>query len=137
MSKRNRSRRTDTYVHRLHMLDITTGAEESPGPQVITATVPGTSDGGTTVTFDALHQLNRPGLLLLNGTVYLGYASHCDAASIARLDVCLQCFDARRRPPCTSRLRTGRARAGSGCPVRVLAADSNGNILCAYGERKL
>ena len=66
------------YVQRLHMLDITTGAEKSPGPTEIKATVPGTSDGGTTVTFDPLHEHNRPGLLLVNGNVYLGYASHCD-----------------------------------------------------------
>jgi uncharacterized protein YjdB len=67
-----------TYIHRLHMLDITTGAEKSPGPAVVTATVPGNSDGGTTDTFNALYQLNRPGLLLVNGNVYLGYGSHCD-----------------------------------------------------------
>jgi len=74
-----KSKRTNgTYVHRLHMLDITTGAEKSPGPQVISATVPGTSDGSTTITFDPLRNLNRSGLLLVNGTVYIGYASHCD-----------------------------------------------------------
>src|SRR5579862_8871575 len=69
-----------TYIHRLHMIDIATGAEKSPppGPKVITATVPGTSDGGTTITFNALLQLNRAGLLLSNGTVYISYASHCD-----------------------------------------------------------
>jgi Legume lectin domain/Chitobiase/beta-hexosaminidase C-terminal domain/Bacterial Ig-like domain (group 2) len=66
------------YVQRLHMLDITTGAEKSPGPSVITATVPGTGDGGNTVTFDPLFEHNRPGLLLSNGNVYLAYASHCD-----------------------------------------------------------
>ena len=49
-----------TYIHRLHMIDMTTGAERSPGPVVITATVPGTSDGGTTDTFNPLYQLNRP-----------------------------------------------------------------------------
>ena len=74
-----KSKKTDgTYIHRLHALDITTGAEEPSGPVVITATVSGTSDGGTTITFNALYQLNRPGLLLANGTIYLGYASHCD-----------------------------------------------------------
>src|ERR1700730_11150048 len=74
-----KSKKTDgTYVHRLHMLDITKGAEKSGGPQVIRATVPGTSDGGTTITFDPLHNLNRSGLLLVSGTVYIGYAGHCD-----------------------------------------------------------
>ncbi len=67
-----------TMVHRLHMLNIATGAEISPGPVVIAATVPGTGGGGTTITFDAVHHLNRPGLLLANGQVYLGYGSHCD-----------------------------------------------------------
>jgi hypothetical protein len=72
-----------TFVHRLHMLDITTGAEKSPGPVLITATVNGTGDGssGGQLTFDSsasLHHLNRPGLLLSNGTVYVGFASHCD-----------------------------------------------------------
>ena len=69
-----------TLVHRLHMLDITTGAEKGPGPVVITATVSGTGDGSSAgqLTFDSAHQLNRPGLLLLNGAVYVGFASHCD-----------------------------------------------------------
>jgi len=67
-----------SFIHRLHMLDVTTGAEKSQ-PAVVTATVSGTGDGSTTVTFNAVHQLNRPGLLLLNGNVYLGYASHCDS----------------------------------------------------------
>jgi hypothetical protein len=68
------------YIHRLHALDITTGAEKFGGPAVITATVPGTGSGsaGGSVTFDALHQHNRPGLLLLNGRIYIGFASHCD-----------------------------------------------------------
>jgi hypothetical protein len=66
------------FIHRLHALDITTGAEKSPGPVSVTATVPGTGEGGTTVSLDGLHHLNRPGLLLLNGTIYLAYASHCD-----------------------------------------------------------
>jgi Bacterial Ig-like domain (group 2) len=66
------------FIHRLHALDITTGAEKAPGPVAITATVPGNGDGGTTVSLDGLHHLNRPGLLLLNGMIYLAYASHCD-----------------------------------------------------------
>ena len=80
-----------TYVHRLHMIDITTGAEISPGPTVITATVPGTSDGGTTDTFNNLYQLNRPGLLLVKGQVYIAYGSHCDQTPWHGWAVCLRC----------------------------------------------
>jgi Chitobiase/beta-hexosaminidase C-terminal domain len=69
------------YVHRLHALDIATGAEKFGGPIVLQASVPGTGDGddGTGhVPFNPLRQLNRPGLLLLNGVVYFGFASHGD-----------------------------------------------------------
>jgi hypothetical protein len=49
-------------------------------PVVIQATVTGTGPGNTggVISFDALHQHNRPGLLLLNGQVLLAFASHCD-----------------------------------------------------------
>ncbi len=73
-----KSKENGNIIHRLHAIDITTGAEKSPGPVVITATVPGNGNGGTTVSLDGLHHLNRPGLLLLNGTIYVAYASHCD-----------------------------------------------------------
>src|SRR6202050_3417358 len=68
------------FIHRLHALDITTGAEKAPGPVAITASVPGTGAGssGGMVSLDGLHHLNPPGLLWLNGVLYLGYASHCD-----------------------------------------------------------
>jgi len=69
-----------SFVQRLHVLDITTGSEKAPGPVVITGTVPGTAIGGngTSVTFDPRLQLNRTGLLLVNGVLYLAFGSHCD-----------------------------------------------------------
>ena len=68
------------YFHRLHALDLLTGNEKAPGPVVIAATVSGTGDGSTNgqLAFEDLYEMNRPGLLLLNGTIYLAYASHCD-----------------------------------------------------------
>jgi hypothetical protein len=68
------------YVHRLHALDINTGAEKFGGPTVLTASVPGTGTGssGGTVEFDPKWHLSRPGLLLLNGIVYMAFASHDD-----------------------------------------------------------
>jgi len=69
-----------TFIHRLHALDITSGNEMAGSPVAITASVPGTGDGSSagTVVFNSLRQMNRPGLLLVNGLVYLAYASHCD-----------------------------------------------------------
>ena len=55
------------YVHRLHALDLATGAEKFGGPVVITAT-----------NFIPLNHLQRPALLLANGTIYLGFSSHGD-----------------------------------------------------------
>jgi len=66
------------FMQRLHAIDITTGAEKFGGPVVIQAQVKGTGDGGKVITFDPLRQSQRPGLLLQNGTVYIGWASHCD-----------------------------------------------------------
>jgi len=76
------SKEGNRFVHRLHALDIARGTEKSPGrkPVEITASVPAEGAGNTNriITFDALHHLNRPGLLLVNGIVYLAYSSHCD-----------------------------------------------------------
>ncbi|HEY0794990.1 MAG TPA: RICIN domain-containing protein [Acidisarcina sp.] len=68
------------YYHRIHALDITTGAEEFNGPVQVHATYPGSGDGSTggTVTFDPKQYKERPGLLLLNGMLYTSWGSHCD-----------------------------------------------------------
>lgn len=67
------------FFHRLHALDIATGQEKFGGPVVVQASVPGTGDGGTMVSFNAAYQHNRPGLLLSSNVVYLAYGSHCDS----------------------------------------------------------
>jgi regulation of enolase protein 1 (concanavalin A-like superfamily) len=35
-------------------------------------------NGDTTATFDPRYELNRPGLLLVNGSLYVAFGSHCD-----------------------------------------------------------
>ena len=68
------------FFLRLHALDITSGSEKYGGPAVITATVTGTGSGssGGTLTLDPEWQNQRPGLLLLNGILYIGFGSHGD-----------------------------------------------------------
>ncbi|MEK7314842.1 MAG: LamG-like jellyroll fold domain-containing protein [Candidatus Eisenbacteria bacterium] len=70
----------DTYVMRLHALDIATGAEKLGGPVTIQASVPGTGIGssGGVLDFLPLRQLQRPALLLENGIIYVAFASHGD-----------------------------------------------------------
>jgi hypothetical protein len=68
------------YYQRLHALDATSGAELHGGPVTITAQYPGTGDGssGGFVVFDPEQYVERASLLLVNNTVYLAWASHCD-----------------------------------------------------------
>ena len=70
------------YVQRLHALDITTGAEriEFNSPVELKASVPGSGSGssGGTLPWDPRWENQRPGLLLLNGIVYVGFGSHGD-----------------------------------------------------------
>jgi hypothetical protein len=69
---------TTTFVQRLHALNVTTGVELSGSPVVIQASVAGSGDGSDTVTFNSLRENQRAGLLLLNGVIYIAWASHCD-----------------------------------------------------------
>jgi hypothetical protein len=65
------------YHHRLHALDVATGAELLNGPAEITATY--SAAGTATSSFDARYYEERAALLLSGGTVYTSWTSHCDA----------------------------------------------------------
>jgi outer membrane protein assembly factor BamB len=65
--------------HRLHAIDLATGAELFGGPTEITATYPGNGAEGANgiLTFTpALHTV-RAALTLVNGTIYMGWTAHC------------------------------------------------------------
>jgi hypothetical protein len=66
------------YVQRLHALDVATGAEKFGGPVIILPSVAGTGSNsvGGRLTFDPFRSNQRPGLLLLNGQIYISWASH-------------------------------------------------------------
>ncbi|MBA2392516.1 MAG: RICIN domain-containing protein [Ktedonobacteraceae bacterium] len=68
------------YFQRIHAIDVTTGAEKAGSPLAIQASVSGTgadSSGGQ-VHFNAKTEDQRPALLLLNGNVYISWASFGD-----------------------------------------------------------
>ncbi|WP_324834746.1 pyrrolo-quinoline quinone [Alloacidobacterium sp.] len=68
------------YHQRLHALNLTSGAEMEGGPVEITASYPGSgygSQNGMQV-FDPGQYAERVGLLLMNGSIFLGWTSHCD-----------------------------------------------------------
>jgi len=68
------------FHHRLHALDVTSGAELFGGPIEIQAQFPGAGAGtnGVNVLFDPAQYFERAALLLANGVLYTSWASHCD-----------------------------------------------------------
>jgi hypothetical protein len=71
---------TTNCVHRLHALNIATGAEQPFSPVLVTASVPGTgvdSINGV-VNFTPQNHMNRPALTLADGVVYVAYGSYGD-----------------------------------------------------------
>ncbi len=68
------------FYHRLHALDLTSGAEKFAGPQPIQASYPGTAPDGAEgiVAFHSRYQLQRAALLLSSGKVYVAFASNAD-----------------------------------------------------------
>ena len=69
-------------IFRLHALDILTGAEKLGGPKQIVAQYPGsaaTNDGAGHVLFVAAQENQRAALTLVNGVLYLAFASHEDS----------------------------------------------------------
>src|SRR5260370_8566734 len=67
---------------RLNGVSLIDGSETSHGPIELTSsiTVPGSGDGsnGALLPFDPFHENQRPGLALVNSTVYLAWGSHND-----------------------------------------------------------
>ena len=121
-------------VFRLHALDVTTGAEKFNGPVVIQGSVAGVGVGsvGGMLAFNPVIHWQRPGLLLSNGNVYIGFGGHEDqepyhgwlfAYSAATLQrVAIRCLS-----PDSS--ASGVWQGGVG-----LAADSSGYIYTQAGQ---
>lgn len=117
----SKTKENGNFFHRLHALDITSGTEKVSPPATITASG-----------FNTLMHTNRPGLLLLNGVVYVAYASDCDnqpyhgwifaydATTLMQLAVFNESPKGREG---------GFWMAGSG-----IAADSNGSIFISSGN---
>jgi hypothetical protein len=69
-------------AYRIHALDLGNLTDKAPA-QIVAASH--TLTDGTTYTFNATYQRQRPGLLLANGNVYAGFGSFCDfSANVSR-----------------------------------------------------
>ena len=120
----------------LHALDLTTGAERLNGPVALTASVSGTgsatlADG--TIHLDPMQHIQRPGLLLANNSVYVGFGSHADQNPYHGWLLTYDASDLRRQVAVY--MSTPNGNAGSIWQSgRGPAADGQGNIYAMTGN---
>jgi hypothetical protein len=122
------------YHQRLHALDLATGAEKFGGPVEVTASVPGTGDGssGGTLAFNPLRENSRPGMLLLNGVVYMAFASISDISPYHGWVIGYSASTLQRVSVWVS-TPNGHA-GGTWMSGAGIAADGNGTIFTATGN---
>ena len=123
-----------TPEFQLHALSLVDGHELNGGPVEVTATVPGTGAGSSngSITFDAYWQLQRPGLMLANGNLYVAFGSHADAGNYQGWMMIYNPATLEQKAVYNS-APNGRQSAfwQSG---RAPAVDGNGNIIAATGN---
>jgi len=128
-----KSKVNGTYVQYLHAIDIANHSEKFGGPVQIQATVSGTGDGGTTVSFDAFHEAQRPALLLQNGHVIIGWASHCDHTPYHGWVISYSAANIQNREAVFNTSPNG-GLSGIWMSGGGLAGDANSNIYFATGN---
>ena len=121
-----------TYVQRLHALDVATGEERPGSPVKIEASAPGTGDGNSTVRFQPSMYKQRPGLLMLNGVIYTAWSSHCDSGKYHGWAIGYDSKTLQRTAVYTSTPNwdSGSIWQSGAAP----AADANGNIYVVTGN---
>jgi hypothetical protein len=130
-----RTKQNNKYSQWFHAIDIKDGSERPNSPKLIEFSTPGDgegSDGQGKIPFDSRKQNQRTALLLSQGTVYMGWASHCDTGPYHGL---LAGFDAK-----TLELKRvfnatpGGGEGGIWQAGQGASADSDGNIYVITGN---
>jgi len=124
-----RTQQGSNSIQSLHALDITTGADKFGGPVQISGEVSGTGSGSEhgKIPFNTLHDNHRPGILLENGILYLGWAGDAHGWMMTYNATTLQQVAVFNTTP--NGTLGGVWQSGNG-----IAADSGGNIYFATGD---
>jgi uncharacterized protein (TIGR03437 family) len=122
-------------VFRLHGLSLANGQETSGGPMAIAAAVPGNGAGAVNgvVSFDPLWHLQRPGLALANGNVYVAFGSHSDAGPYHGWVIAYSSSNLQQQVAVFSTTPNGNA-GGIWQAGRAPAIDAAGNVYVASGN---
>jgi hypothetical protein len=137
------TRENGAFYHRLHALDLASGAEKFDGPQAIEATYPGAARGNSdgVLAFDSRFHLQRAALLLDKGRLYVAFASYGDFGAYHGWVIA---YDATTLKQTGSWVTTPNGYQGgiwmSGCGI---SADADGNLYLsvangpfdAFGEK--
>jgi outer membrane protein assembly factor BamB len=125
-------------AYRVHALDLGSLSDKVT-PQLVAASHPLTD--GTTLTFNALYQRQRPALLLANGNLYAAFGSFCDNQAQYSRGWLLGWTASSLAPITPSELINTRATAPANYFLSSIwmsgygpAADDSGNILFATGN---
>jgi hypothetical protein len=137
VSKSVDSRQVNFY-QRLHGLDLATGSEKlnSNQPVVISATVAGTGDGSSAgqLAFNPRTQNQRPGLVLVNGVVYISWAAHEDANPYHGWVIGYNASNLAQVPGAVFNTTPDGGQAGIWMSGNALAADAGGNLYGVTGN---
>jgi outer membrane protein assembly factor BamB len=112
-----------------HGVNLATGAEVAGFP----VRIQGSASNDATQTFDAQVQLQRPGLLLMNGVVYAGFGSHCDQAPAVGWIVGVS-TSGQIKTLWTTEAGANKTALGSVWAPGALASDGMGQILLVTGN---
>ena len=113
----------------MHALNPATGAEETGWP----VTIAGAASNDPGYAFSAFTQLQRPGLLLMGGSVYAAFSGHCDlgtyAGFVAGVNTSTKAMSLWTDEPVPSSDEAGIWQSGGG-----LVSDGPGRIFVATGN---
>ncbi len=114
----------------MHAVDITTGVERAGFPTTIT----GAPSNDPANPFNPFTAMQRPGLLLLNGVVYAGFASHCDYGPYVGYIVGVDAAHGGLTTMWSTEAGSSNALAGIWQSGGGLVSDGDGRIIVATGN---
>ena len=112
-----------------HAVDAGNLSEKAGFP----VTISGAAQNDASVTFDSVHEHQRPGMLLLNGVVYGAFAAHCDIGNYRGWIIGVSTTGVIKTRFTTEANTTGHG-AGIWQSGAGLASDGAGQILFATGN---